>query len=305
MQARVEEVTYRLRVPWRTSHGELRERRLLVLRVGDGELEGAGEAAPLDASLDACRTALDAACAALRETGDRALALRACAGLPPAAAAVDVAFWNLAAARADQPVWSLLGAAEPAEFEVNASVGAADDPGTAAGFATVKVKVGLDDDVARLRAVRAVIGPSAKLRIDANGAWTVAEALERLRELAPLGIELCEEPVHGVEAMRAVRAAAPVPVAVDETATAPNALVPSVADYACLKLAAWGGISPVVGAARRARRAGMRVYLASSLDGPIGIAAARDVAAAIAPDAACGLGTLALFADGGAAEAGS
>jgi len=299
MEARVEEVAHRLRVPWRTAAGAVRERRVLVLhlRDGDGDVEGAGEAAPLDLPLDACRSALDAACSVLRETGDRALALRACAGLPPAAAAVDVAFWNLAAARAGRPVWSLLGAAEPAEFEVNAALGADDDPASAAGFSTVKLKVGLADDVARVRAVRETIGHEPKLRVDANGAWTVDEALRRLHELAPFGIELCEEPVHGVAAMRAVRAAAPVPVAVDETATAANALVPGVADYACLKLAAWGGISPVVAAARRARRAGMRIYLASSLDGPVGIAAARDVAAAIAPDAACGLDTLRLFAN--------
>jgi L-alanine-DL-glutamate epimerase-like enolase superfamily enzyme len=291
MEARVEEVVHRLRVPWRTARGELRERRLLVLHLD----EAAGEAAPLDGSLEACRVALEAACGVLRSTEDRALALRACAGLPPAAAAVDVAFWNLAAARSGRPLWSLLGAAEPAAFEVNASLGAGDDPASAVRYGTVKVKVGLGDDAARVRAVREAVGPSVRLRVDANGAWSVDEAVARLRELEPFGIELCEEPVHGVEAMRAVRAASPIPVALDETATARNALVPGVADFACLKLAAWGGISPVVAAARRARRAGMGVYLASSLDGPIGIAAAREVAAAIAPDAACGLDTLRLF----------
>jgi L-alanine-DL-glutamate epimerase-like enolase superfamily enzyme len=161
----------------------------------------------------------------------------------------------------------------------------------------VKVKVGVGDDVARVAAVRAALGPEPRLRVDANGAWSPADAPERLRALAPFGLELCEEPVHGVEALRTLRAAAPLPLALDETATAANALVPGVADFACLKLAAWGGISPLIAAATRARRAGMGVYLASSLDGPVGIAAARDAAAALGPDAACGLATLSAFAN--------
>jgi L-alanine-DL-glutamate epimerase-like enolase superfamily enzyme len=63
----------------------------------------------------------------------------------------------------------------------------------------------------------------------------------------------------------------------------------------CLKIARCGGISGVIEAAERARRAGYRIYLASTLDGPLGIAAALHAAAALKPDFACGLATLALF----------
>ena len=307
MTPSVEEVVYRLREPLRSAHGEVRERRILLLRLRDGDgAEGLGEAAPLESydgvSLDACRDALESACAVLRETRDRALALRTVAPLAPAAAAVDVAFWNLAAAQTGRPVWSLLGAEREPAVELNATLGGADPvaeaaAAVAAGFDCVKVKVGIEDDAGRVAAVRDALGRGPRLRIDANGAWTVEEAPERLRELAPFDIELCEEPVHGVEALRAVRAASPIPIALDETATAPNALVPGVADFACLKLAAWGGISGLVAAARHARTAGLRVYIASTLDGPVGIAAARDAAALIRPDAACGLATLALFED--------
>ena len=69
----------------------------------------------------------------------------------------------------------------------------------------MKVKVGIGDDAGRLAAVRAAVGPEFGIRIDANGAWgTPEEALANLRALAPVGLELCEEPVHGVEALRAV-----------------------------------------------------------------------------------------------------
>ena len=311
MEARVQEVALRLRRPLRAAHGDVHERRLLMLQLADADgATGVGEAAPLPgyhaATLEDCRTALNAACAALNASGDRALALRAAWDAPPAEAAVDVAFWNLAAARAGRPLAELLGANVKGSdlFMLNATVGAEDGAqaaaeaaaALAAGFRCVKVKVGVGDDVARVAAVRDALGPEPLLRIDANGAWGVEEAGARLAELARFGIELCEEPVHGVEEMRAVRALSPVPVALDETATARGALVPGVAGYACLKLAAWGGISPLIAAARRARSAGMRVYVSSSLDGPVGIAASRAAAAAIRPDAACGLATLALFA---------
>ena len=66
-------------------------------------------------------------------------------------------------------------------------------------------------------------------------------------------------------------------------------------DAACLKIARGGGITGVLDAARRARAAGYEVYLASTLDGPLGISAALHAAAAIKPDRACGLATLGVF----------
>jgi L-alanine-DL-glutamate epimerase-like enolase superfamily enzyme len=176
---------------------------------------------------------------------------------------------------------------------VNATIGAEDRATAAAkaaaavrdGYRTVKVKVGIGDDAGRLAAVRAVVGREVAIRADANGAWrTPEEALAHLRALAPVGLELCEEPVHGVEALRAVRAASPVPIAADET-HAPGS---GAADLVCLKISR-GGISGVLADARAARDAGSDVYLASTYDGPRGIAAAVAVAAALKVTRACGL----------------
>jgi L-alanine-DL-glutamate epimerase-like enolase superfamily enzyme len=83
----------------------------------------------------------------------------------------------------------------------------------------------------------------------------------------------------------------------DETAAAPGALDRRVCAAACLKIARCGGISASLEAARRARAAGYEVYLASTLDGPLGIAAALHAAAAIRPDRAGGLATLKVFRD--------
>jgi L-alanine-DL-glutamate epimerase-like enolase superfamily enzyme len=124
----------------------------------------------------------------------------------------------------------------------------------------------------------------------------VAEAASALRALDPTGIELCEEPVHGLDETAELSALTGVPLAIDETAADPGALSRRVCDALCLKIARCGGVTGALKAARRASAVGYDVYLASTLDGPLGIAAALHVAAVIRPSRPCGLATLALFA---------
>ena len=161
----------------------------------------------------------------------------------------------------------------------------------------MKAKVGIGDDAGRLAAIRAVLGPDVAIRLDANGAWSTDEAAAALRALGPAGIELCEEPVRGLAQIREVATATTVPIALDETASAIGALEDRVCQAVCLKIASCGGITGVVHAARQARAAGYEVYIASTLDGPLGIAAALHAATVVRPDRACGLATLQLFAD--------
>lgn len=304
----------RLRTPLATAHGTIAERELLdVLILGADGVAGAGEAAPLPSydgvTLDDVRAALEDCRPIVHDAEGlpRAMVLAECrkaAVLPHAVAAIDLALWDLEARRADVPVWRLLGAhADPAPVAVNALIGAEDRAGAAreaaaaraAGFACVKVKVGIGDDAGRLAAVRAAIGPATALRIDANGAWEVEEALAQLRALAPSGVECCEEPVHGVEELRAVAERAPVPIAMDETAVAPGALASAATPLVCLKLSRCGGISGLIEAAETVRGAGGDLYLASTLDGPLGIAGALHAAAVLRPARPCGLATLDVF----------
>jgi L-alanine-DL-glutamate epimerase-like enolase superfamily enzyme len=97
--------------------------------------------------------------------------------------------------------------------------------------------------------------------------------------------------------MQALNATIDVALAIDETTQEPGALDRRVCDAVCLKIARGGGITGVIEQARRARDAGYEVYLASTLDGPLGIAAALHAVAAIKPDRPCGLATLGVFAD--------
>ncbi len=309
-------VTRPLRAPFAAAHGTVSDRELVLvaLEAGDG-LTGYGEAAPL-ASYDGVtvaevRDALDACRPVLGEYpahGPVADVLARCGEvtvLAQALAAIDLALWDLAGRRTGEPVWRLLGAAAGPPVSVNRTIAAADRSGAALeaaqaraeGYETVKVKVGIGDDAGRLAAVRAFAGPQMAIRIDANGAWEPAEAAATLQALEPVGIELCEEPVHGLQGVAALRELTEIPLAIDESAEDPMALdEPRSADLACLKIARCGGITATIAATARARAAGYEVYLASTLDGPLGIAAALHAAAVIGPVRACGLATLGLFA---------
>jgi L-alanine-DL-glutamate epimerase-like enolase superfamily enzyme len=148
-----------------------------------------------------------------------------------------------------------------------------------------------------MAAVRAAAGPAMAIRIDANGVWSVDEGRAALAALAPVGIELCEEPVGGPDQIARLSELTSVPLALDETAAVPGALDHRVCQAVCLKISRCGGITGLLGAAAQARGTGYELYLASTLDGPLGIAAALHAAAALVPDRPCGLATLSLFAD--------
>jgi len=159
--------------------------------------------------------------------------------------------------------------------------------------------VGVGDDAGRVAAARAAAGPQIALRLDANGAWSVEQAVQAIEALSPAGLELVEEPTHGLQAVREVRERVAVRVAIDETAAEHGALGAGVADAVCLKISRCGGIGGLVAAATLVRASGAEVYLASTLDGPLGVAAALHAAAALAsrgPMPHCGLATLSLFA---------
>jgi len=315
MDVRVASLVLRFSRPLQTAYGELHERELLLLRIrgGDGVV-GWGEAAPLPpydgVPLEAVREALAAYEPILRDGDDLpgGALLDACPDppdLPQALAAVDLALWDRAGNREGRPVSELITDDPADSVRVNATIAAADRAGAAAaaaeaaraGYSCVKVKVGVGDDAGRVAAVRAAAGPEMELRLDANGAWTVDEAVASIEALAPAGLELVEEPVHGVEAMRAVRERVAVRVAMDETAAEPGSLTAAVADAVCLKVSRCGGISGLLAQAALVRASGADVYLASTYDGPLGVAAAVHCAAALRPTGACGLGTLELFSD--------
>jgi L-alanine-DL-glutamate epimerase-like enolase superfamily enzyme len=319
MDVALEPVTHALRAPLQTAYGDVHERDTyrLTLTGRDG-VSGRGEAAPLEAydgvPLEIVGEALQRYGAILASgdgvPGPQLLdACREVADLPQALAAVDLALWDMAGRRSGRSLATMLTDDPLTQVPVNATIGATDRAAAAraaaaaadAGFECVKVKVGIGDDLGRVAAVRRAAGDAMALRVDANGAWGVEEAVDTIGELARHDLELVEEPVSGIAELRAVRERVPVRVAMDETAAEHGAIGSGAADAVCLKISRAGGISALLVQATLVRATGSEVYLASTMDGPLGIAAALHCAAALRVELPCGLATLGLFADGGAA----
>jgi O-succinylbenzoate synthase len=179
------------------------------------------------------------------------------------------------------------------------------------GCRTAKVKVAEPGqsrgvEQARLEAVRDALGPHGRIRVDANGGWSVDEAVAAVGVLdrAAGGLEYVEQPCATVEELAAVRRRVAVPVAADESirrAEDPYRVRDlDAADVAVLKVQPLGGVRACL---RIAEDIGLPVVVSSALETSVGIAAGVALAAALPRlDHACGLATVALLADDVAAD---
>jgi o-succinylbenzoate synthase len=176
----------------------------------------------------------------------------------------------------------------------------------AGGCRTAKVKVAepgqtLAADEARVEAVRDALGPSGRVRVDANGAWDVDEAVTAIATLdrAAGGLEYVEQPCVAVEDLAVVRRRVEVPIAADESirrAADPYRVRDlEAADVAVLKVQPLGGVRACL---RIAEDIGLPVVVSSALETSVGIAAGVALAAAL-PELpyACGLATVQLLSD--------
>lgn len=197
--------------------------------------------------------------------------------------------------------------------EVNATVPAVTPERVAevlAGFdgcRTVKVKVAergqtLEDDLARVAEVRALLGPAVNVRVDANAAWTVDQAREALTRLSRFDLQYAEQPcaeVHELAELRVLlaRDGVDVPIAADESvrrAEDPLRVArEGAADLVVVKVAPLGGVESAL---RIVHECGLPAVVSSALDTSVGIAAGVALAAALPElDHACGLGTVGLL----------
>lgn len=173
---------------------------------------------------------------------------------------------------------------------------------SASGCATAKVKVAergqtLADDIARVEAVRDAIGPAGRVRVDANGAWTIDEAEKALHALEGFDLEYAEQPVATLEDMAALRRRVNVRLAADESVRrAEDPLKVAgleAADIVVLKVQPIGGVRKCL---EVAEACGLPVVVSSAAETSVGLAAGVALAAAL-PELpfACGLGTLSLL----------
>lgn len=311
---RVMPVRLRFAQPMRTAHGEFAARASVLLELQDADgVAGYGEAAPWpgfgtetvsesEAALRSVERLLMQAAvrpddwpAALDDLLLGAPAARAAlqgalldlearrAGLPLAAHLAARAASTCGATLSCVPVSALLAARAPEALRAEAI------RARESGHGAVKIKLGsaaLAEDVARLHAVREAIGPAVRLRGDANGAWSVAEALAALAAFAPCDMEYVEQPVvaHDIEGLAELRRRAAVRVAADESVASEQGLLrvlaTGAADVVVLKPATLGGPARALELATQVRQAGAGVVFTHTFETAVGARHALHCAAA-------------------------
>jgi o-succinylbenzoate synthase len=194
------------------------------------------------------------------------------------------------------------------EIAVNVTVPAVDPQRAYAhvagsGCTTAKVKVAepgqtLADDLDRVAAVRDALGRDGHLRVDANGGWTVDQAVDALKQLDAFNLEYAEQPVRSLDEMAELRRRVDVRLAADEsvrTAEDPMRIAGlEAADIVVLKVQPLGGVRRCL---QVAESSGLPVVVSSAVETSVGLAAGVALAAAL-PELpfACGLGTAQLLA---------
>ena len=176
-----------------------------------------------------------------------------------------------------------------------------------AGYSCIKLKVGngsAEEEIVRIAAVRSAIGPDIHLRLDANEAWTLAEAMAILSRCIPYNIQYVEQPLPAwnLDGMHTLRYNVPIPIAADEAASDRESvrriLAQEAAQILILKPQLAGGLRAGRQILSEATQHGVQCVITSTIETGIGIAGALHLAAA-SPEVSleCGLATLHLLVD--------
>ncbi|MGH7729760.1 MAG: dipeptide epimerase [Candidatus Eiseniibacteriota bacterium] len=282
--------TFEFRIAVGASHGHANT----LVRIEHEGIEGLGEASPAHyygESRPLVEQALAVWSACL---GDDPMALEAIEqrmhetlrGHGAAHAAIDMALHDWIGKRLGLPVWRLLGLdrsrvplscvtlgmAAPEEMERKLE--------TVIDFPMLKVKLGAPGDVDNLRRIRERY--RGRIRVDANTAWRATDAVRVLREIAPLDIDLVEQPVarEDLDGLRWVRERSPIPVYADESCHRLGDIANLVGrvDGVNLKLMKTGGIRGMLRMIHAARSHGLGVMLGSMVESSLALSAAAQLA---------------------------
>lgn len=208
-------------------------------------------------------------------------------GNPAARTAISAALHDLAGKRLDAPIWRLWGLDPAAAPKSSFTLGMAGPEETRekarrnAHRPVLKIKVGGNDDEARLRAIRDE-APNATVYVDANTGWTAKQALRKIDMLEELGVAFVEQPLHprDDDGLRLLRRRSRLPIVADEsceTAADVSRLAGAV-DGINIKLAKSGSMREAIRMVHVARAHGMIVMLGCMLESTLGIAAAIQLA---------------------------
>lgn len=299
LETDVERIALETEDPFTIARGTTTTTENVVVCISDGDHEGIGAAAPsarYGETADTVEAVLPDLLGVVEAVGDphnlagiAARMDRTVRGNPAAKAAVDVALHDLVCKRLDVALYRYLGLDPGKTVTSSYTVGIAEtgemrrraEAALEAGHDVLKVKVGTDRDLDIVGAVRAV-APDARLRVDANEAWSPREALAKIEAMADFDVEFVEQPVPADDrdGMALVYERSALPIAADEACvTLPD--VPAIAgraDIATLKLMKCGGVRPALRMVHAARAHGLEVMLGCMLETDATIAAAAHLA---------------------------
>jgi L-alanine-DL-glutamate epimerase-like enolase superfamily enzyme len=204
---------------------------------------------------------------------------------PGARAAVDIAVHDWIGRRLGVPVASLLGLPTGLRMPTSFTISLGDRGSVAEaveaadGWPLLKVKLGGEDDLGLMETIRDLT--DALIRVDANAAWSVPEAIEKCRALAEMNVELVEQPIEPgrPDDLRRVREAVAVPIVADEDSRDSRDLAALVGcvDGVNIKLAKTGGLREGFRMALAARAMGLDVMLGTMAEGVLGTSAAAQL----------------------------
>lgn len=149
-----------------------------------------------------------------------------------------------------------------------------------------KLKIGLravKDDVAHVAAIKRALGDRASVRIDANQAWSVTEALEGCRMLADAGVDMAEQPIaaHDKPGLRRLTQANILPIMADESLHGPvdafTVASMQAADIFAIKINQSGGLRGAAQVAGIAQASGIALYGGTMLEGAVGTMASAQL----------------------------
>lgn len=209
--------------------------------------------------------------------------------------AFDMALYDLLGKVANLPLYALLGGKKRILYtDDTLGIDTPEEMARAAlelkrrGFPAIKVKLGTSrmDDVARIRAIRDLVGYEIPIRIDANQGWDPVTAVQTLCELAPFNIQYCEEPVAhwNNQALRRVREKSPIPIMADESLfdhhDAFRLASMGACDFFNIKLAKCGGIHNALKINAIAEGAGIQCMVGCMSETRLGVSAAAHLVSA-------------------------
>ena len=232
---------------------------------------------------------------------------RALRGAQQAKAAIDCALYDLQANALGVPLNQLFGGVVRSEVPI-LRILAIKTPAEMAAQARklydrqyryfkIKVHGEVDEDVARVKAIRQELGPEAHLTIDANQSYNVKDAVTAINRMAEFGLDLAEQPVHvdDREGLALVTKMVPVTVEADEAAGSLKEVYDLVSrrivDAVSLKIPKLGGLRNTIAAARICEAGGVRYRFGAAVGSRLMSAHAMHLACALpGVDYACELG---------------